>query len=106
MAQQILQANFRFHMSRADYEQMCLPMAPQLSQVSGLRWKVWIMNEAESEGGGIYLFDNDQALQSFKVSLADMLNTSTFTEVSIQTFDILTDLTQITRGPIQQTVQI
>lgn len=106
MPQRILQVNFRFSMSRAEYIQACLPGAPQLAAVPGLLWKVWIMNEAEQEAGGIYLFADETSLQSFVVTLTGMLNAPGFSEVSIKPFDILEELTQITRGPIQRTAEI
>jgi hypothetical protein len=102
MSQQILQVNFMFTISRAEYEQACLPEAPNLANVPGLRWKVWIMNEAESEAGGIYLFDDETSVQSFVGPLTAMLDTPAFSDVRMKTFDILEGLTLITRGPIQE----
>lgn len=106
MPQKILQVNFRFSMSKAEYIQACLPEAPHLAAVPGLLWKVWIMNEVEHEAGGIYLFADETSLQSFVVTLTEMLNAPGFSEVTIQPFDILDELTQITRGPIRRTAEI
>lgn len=106
MSQKILQVNFKFSMSKAEYEQVCLPEAPNLAAVPGLRWKVWIMNEVEHEAGGIYLFDDETLLQSFVELLKAMLDAPVFSDVRMKTFDILEALTLITRGPIQETAQI
>ncbi|RUX75931.1 hypothetical protein EN925_23760 [Mesorhizobium sp. M7A.F.Ca.US.006.04.2.1] len=35
------------------------------SRTSGLAWIVWIINEAQSEAGGIYLFDDEQCKPSW-----------------------------------------
>jgi hypothetical protein len=105
MSQKILQVNFKFSMSKTEYEQACLPQAPNLAQVTGLRWKVWIMNEAEREAGGIYLFDSEASLQAFIEPLKGMLDAPVFSEVQLKTFDILDDLTLITRGPVQETTR-
>ena len=78
---------------------------PQLAGFPGLRWKVWIFNEAESEAGGIYLFADDASMRSFIGVLTTMLEAPEFSEISIKTFDILEPLTLITRGPIQETVR-
>jgi hypothetical protein len=102
MSQKLLQVNFKFSMSRAEYEQACLPEAPNLANVPGLRWKVWIMNEAEREAGGIYLFDDEFSVQSFVGPLTGMLDAPAFSDVRIKTFDILEALTLITRGPVQE----
>lgn len=106
MPQKILQVNFKFNMTRAEYEQSCLLSAPDLAAILGLRWKVWIMNEVEQVAGGIYLFDDETSLQSFIGALTGMLNVPGFSEVSIKPFEILEELTQITRGPIQRTAEI
>ena len=42
----------------------------------------------------------------FSMSKAEYLNAPGFSEVNIQPFDILDELTQITRGPIQRTAQV
>ncbi|MBK9748923.1 MAG: YdhR family protein [Anaerolineae bacterium] len=106
MPQRILQVNFKFNMTRAQYEQFCLSGAPQLVAVPGLLWKVWIMNETSFEAGGIYLFQDASSLQSFVSALTGMLSAPEFTDVSIKPFDILDELTQITHGPIRRTAEI
>jgi len=105
MSQQILQVNFTFGMSKAEYEQACLPLAPDVANFPGLRWKVWIMNEAEREAGGIYLFDDETSLQSFIEPLNDILDAPGFSDIHMKTFDILEALTLITRGPLQEIAQ-
>lgn len=105
MSQKILQVNFKFSMSKTEYEQACLPQAPNLAYVPGLRWKVWIMNEAESEAGGIYLFESEASLQAFIGPLKEMLGAPVFSHVQIKIFGILDDLTLITRGPIKETAR-
>ena len=63
MATKILQINFQFNVPRADYEQAVAPMADEFAKVPRCRWKIWLMNEAKSEAGGIYHFDNDASCQ-------------------------------------------
>ena len=53
MSGKILQINFKFDVSRADYERAVSPLAGEFAAVAGLRWKIWLMNEAESESAGI-----------------------------------------------------
>ena len=57
MSAKILQINYKLNGPRAEYERENLPYAQPIADISGLRWKVWIINEAQSEAGGIYLFD-------------------------------------------------
>jgi hypothetical protein len=57
-----------------------------------LRWKVWLMNEAQQEAGGIYLFDNKAAAEAY-------LN------ISAKLFDVMPDHSAITRGPLAASPQ-
>ena len=59
MSEKLLQLNFKFSVTGDEYTQAVSPLAEKYAAVPGLRWKVWIINEAESEAGGIYLFDDE-----------------------------------------------
>ena len=65
MAAHIVQINFKFDLLRSEYEQVADQLAGVFAGVSGLRWKVWILNEAENEAGGIYLFDSADSLRAY-----------------------------------------
>ena len=65
MSQQILQVNLKFSIPRTDLETAWLDAAQPIADTPGLLWKVWLMNEAESEAGGIYLFENGAAVRSY-----------------------------------------
>ncbi|MDX8519752.1 YdhR family protein [Mesorhizobium dulcispinae] len=96
----ILQINYKLNGPRAEYERENLPYAEPIANIPDLRWKVWIMNEAQSEAGGIYLFDNDTAVQAFLNGpiVAEMKGDPT---LSIKAFDVIAELTTITRGPVK-----
>lgn len=99
MTQQILQINFNFSNSRAEYEAMTLPMAGSLAQTPGLNWKVWLMDETNQEAGGIYLFDNETTARNFAQEVAVMLSGDLpFSHASIKRFDVLEGHSVITRG--------
>ena len=65
MSKKILQLNFKFSVSSTEYEQAVSPLAEDFAAVPGLIWKVWLMNEAESEAGGIYLFKDESTLKAY-----------------------------------------
>ncbi|MSQ20899.1 MAG: hypothetical protein EXR39_15425 [Betaproteobacteria bacterium] len=65
MSTKILQINFKFNVARDVYERTVAPMASDFAAVPGCRWKIWLMNEAESEAGGIYLFDDAASLDAY-----------------------------------------
>ncbi|MBL9036617.1 MAG: YdhR family protein [Rhodospirillaceae bacterium] len=100
MSAKILQINYKLNGPRAEYERENLPYAQPIADLPGLRWKVWIINEAKSEAGGIYLFDDDVAVQKFMDGpiIAEMKGDPT---LSIKAFDVIADLTAITRGPVK-----
>lgn len=100
MSAKILQINYKLSSSPAEYEKENLPYAQPIADIPGLRWKVWIINEARSEAGGIYLFDDDAAAQAFVQGpiIAEMKDDPT---LSIKAFDVIPELTAITRGPVK-----
>ena len=104
MSGKILQINFKFNVSRADYEQAVSPLASGFAAVAGLRWKIWLMNEAESKSGGIMLFDDDSSLQAFLAGpvAAQVTGHPALSDFSVKQFDVMEDATGITRGPVKK----
>ena len=66
MAQQILQVNFKFNVPREQYENTVSPMAQDFANVPGCLWKVWLMNEKESEPVGYTCLPMKHQLRSSK----------------------------------------
>jgi hypothetical protein len=104
MSPKILQINFQFSVSAKDYEQACLPAAQPIADTPGLRWKVWLMNEAEHEAGGIYLFDDGASVEAFLAGpvVAAVKSDPAITGISAKMFDVMDALTAITRGPVRE----
>ncbi|MCC6191189.1 MAG: YdhR family protein [Anaerolineales bacterium] len=105
MSAKLLQVNYKFAGTRAEYEAANLPAAPQIAGFPGLRWKIWLMNEAGQEGGGIVLFDDEAARQAY-INLVQSVvqNEPGLSDLSIKSFDVLEAHTAITRGPIEHGV--
>lgn len=53
MSERIVQINFKFRASTADYQNLCQSIAEAFAAVPGLRWKIWLLNYPEKEAGGI-----------------------------------------------------
>jgi rhodanese-related sulfurtransferase len=103
MAQQILQINFKFGgVSRPELEQGWLPAAQPIADTPGLRWKVWLVNEAEHECGGVYLFDDEESARAFLAGpiVAASKEAPILSHASLKLFDIMEAHTAITRGPV------
>ena len=104
MSATVMQLNFKLHVSAAEYEQAVSALADQFAALEGLRWKIWMINAAEQEAGGIYLFDDAASVQAFLEGPLAALVTShpALSNFSVKQFDVMGDLTSITRGPVME----
>ena len=102
MAGMILQVNFKFSVTRAEYEQAAASLAGLFAEVPGLLWKVWIMKESESEAGGIYLFEDKSSLDAYLAGplAAQVSSHPAFSDMSVRQSEVMADVTAITRGPV------
>lgn len=102
MAEKILQVNFKFGVSRAEYEHAVSGLADAFAAVPGCRWKIWLMNEAEREAGGIYLFENDSSVDAMLNGelIAGVLANPALSEFSVKRFDVLPGVSAVTRAPL------
>jgi hypothetical protein len=103
MSEKLLQLNFKFNVSAADYEGAVAPLAQDFAAVPGLRWKIWLMNEDQHEAGGLYMFEDAQSLSVYlEGPLAEGVKSHpALSEFSAKTFDIMDNLTAVTRGPVK-----
>ena len=102
MSQKILQVNLKFSIPRAELEAAWFPAAQPIADVPGLRWKIWLMNEKEHTAGGIYLFENEAAVQAYMAGpmVAAMMASPVLSNIDAKVFDMLKNHTAITRGPV------
>jgi hypothetical protein len=103
MSPKLLQVNVKFSIPRGDLEAAWLGAAQPIADLPGLRWKVWLMNEAEGEAGGIYLFESEGAAQAYlEGPIVSALKASpAVSNISAKLFDVLEGHTAITRGPVK-----
>lgn len=102
MSQKILQINFKYHVSRAEYETAVAPLAAPIAAMPGLVWKVWLMNEAEQEAGGIYLFTDGSTLDAYLNSdiVAGIISHPALSDFSVKQFEVMEEVSAVTRGPV------
>jgi hypothetical protein len=102
MPQQILQVNLKFSIPRADLSAAWLGAAQPIADTPGLAWKVWLMNETESEAGGIYLFENKDAAQAYMAGpiVASLKASPVISNISAKLFDVMEEHSAVTRGPL------
>ena len=107
MSPKLIQVNYKFAGTRAEFEAANLPFAPVLAALPGLRWKIWLMNEAEHEAGGLGLFEDEATLQSFVDNvLTAPGGDPTISDIVYKVFDVLEEHSAITRGPVGQGVPV
>lgn len=102
MSGTIMQLNFKFHATAQQYEQAVATLADQFAALDGLRWKIWMINASQQEAGGIYMFEDAQAIQAFLESplAAQVTSHPALSDFSVKQFDVMEELTVITRGPL------
>lgn len=102
MSVKMLQLNFKFSVTGDEYTQAVSPLAEKFAAVPGLRWKIWIINEAESEAGGIFMFDDEASLKNLLEGplAAQVTSHPALSDFSVKLFDVMKDVTAITRGPV------
>jgi hypothetical protein len=102
MSAMLLQVNFTFNLSRAEYEEAVGPLAEAFAALDGLVWKVWVMNEEDREAGGIYLFEDDASMQAYLQGplAAGVLSHPALSDFSVKQFEVMEDVSEVTRGPV------
>jgi hypothetical protein len=102
MAQKLIQVHLTLKEAGDAYLHAIAPLAPTIADLAGLQWKIWLLNDAASEAGGIYLFADESSAQAFLTGplIAQLQQMSCIGTLSTQQFDVLDTLTAMTRGPI------
>src|SRR5215475_10707776 len=99
----ILQINFNFNVPVAEYQKMVDSVAEAFLDVPGLKWKIWLLNPAAQEAGGMYLFDNQASLDAYLAGplVAQLRGLTSVRNVSIKQFEVMPELTAVTCGPFE-----
>jgi hypothetical protein len=106
MSQKILQINFKFTTPAADHLKLVAPFADAIAAVPGLTWKVWMINEQNSEAGGIYLFKDQASVNAYLGGeiVTGLKKEPTVKDITAKVFEVVEDMTKKTRGPIKDAV--
>jgi len=106
VSQKILQINYKFGIPAAEFSRAMLPAAQPIADSPGLVWKIWLMNEADSEGGGIYLFEDEAAVNAFLGGpiVSALKANPIVSDIRVKMFGVSEAHSLITRAPIGRTV--
>lgn len=108
MPVQILLVTFKLNHSPEKYVEVVAPLAGDILNVPGLRWKIWLINATLNMAGGIYLFDDTTYAQAFLASplLAALKEHSAPANLCVKPFNILPAETAATHGPLEDGVRV
>ena len=75
-------------------------LAVSIAEEPGFIWKIWTESENNREGGGIYLFENEETARAYLDMHTARLKQLGVPEVHAKIFDVNEPLSKITRGPV------
>jgi len=103
MSPKILQVNFKLKVSIPEFQTMCQALAQTFANIPGLTWKIWLLNDSEKEAGGVYLFEDERALNNFLSGplAAQVKSHPALSEFSAKVFDVMEGVTATTHGPVR-----
>jgi hypothetical protein len=76
--------------------------ATSIASVEGLIWKIWLMNEEESEMGGMYLFANPEAAEAYlkHPMVQSVRSNPAVISTESQLWAVESSLSALTRAPL------
>src|SRR5262245_5851670 len=103
----ILQINFNLNVPVEEYQKMVDSVANAFIDVPGLKWKIWLLNPATQEAGGIYLFDSQESLDAYLNGplVAQLRGLTAIRNVSMKQFEVMPEVSALTRGPVEATAR-
>ena len=89
--------------SEEDYTHQAEMLAPAFAGLPGLVSKTWLADAATNTYGGVYLWRDREAMESYRTSdiYKGMLANPHFRNVSAKDFAVLENPTSVTRGAAQ-----
>ena len=91
-------------MNDQEFQTLCEQQAPAITAVPGLVSMVWLANRDTNTYGGIFTFENNEALEAYKQSeiYRDVVTHANFANIISRDFGILEGLTEVTRAQVRR----
>ena len=93
-------------MSHQEFSQLCDELASTFASTPGLYSKVWLADRSTNTYGGVYTWQDHQAMEKFTQS--DLFNTvathPNFENITSKDFGVLEGPTQVTGGLVAEPV--
>lgn len=87
--------------NQSDKVAALIPLAQNIAETPGLIWKIWTENPETHEAGGIYLFEDEAALDAYLTMHTARLKGLGIDAINAKKFQVNQPLTEITRGNLQ-----
>lgn len=99
----LLDITFNYNVPVDEFEATVAPLAEQFAATDGLLWKIWALNEENSQFSGKLLFENADAMQAFlEGELATtILDHPSLSDFQITPYTIMEEETRMTSGPVR-----
>lgn len=106
MSQKILITKFNYNLPHQEFKNLLFSVASDFAEVPGCHWKICLIDEEKNEGGAVYLFTNQNALDNFKASplVQSVLSHPALSNFHFRETDIVKEASLITRAPILDAV--
>jgi len=98
----MVQVNFTYNVPTADYIAEVSPLAEQFAAADGLRWKIWALDEENSQFSGILFFDTPEDVQTFVESelAATLMDHPALSDFTVTPYSILAEESLTTHAPV------
>ena len=106
MKQKVFTAKFNYCMPTEEFKKGTSASAPKFSEIPGLCWKIWLINEDRKEAGGVYLFESAEALEQFMNGplFARLTNNPAYINLQTNTFSVAGEPSLITDAPLAKSM--
>jgi Putative mono-oxygenase ydhR len=98
----VFTVKYNYSMTTEEFKKLTTSAAPKFSEIPGLCWKIWLINEDRKEAGGVYLFESATDLEQFLNStlLAALRNNPAISNLQTNTFGVAEAQSIITNAPL------
>ena len=104
MDQKILITKFNYNLPHSEFRDLLSSVAGEFAKVPGCQWKIWLIDEEKKEGGAVYLFNSEKALEEFKASplVQGVLSHPALSNFDFRETDIVKNASMVTNAPLMQ----
>jgi len=108
MSQKILITKFNYNLPANEFRNLLSTVAQQFADVPGCQWKIWLIDEEKTEGGAVYLFKDEVALERFKSSplVASVVSHPALSNFVFRETDIVKEPSEITKAPLMESALV